>query len=688
MDHDDNPLLGEWTAPFGAPPFDALTAAHALDALRAGMQEQRREVEAIATSEEAPTFANTLEALERSGRTLARVAHAFFAVHAAHSDEGIRATARTISPELARHQDAIRLDARLCARIRTIHDQREALDLDPEQRRLLEETHKEFVRAGAALPEAAQTRLREINQRLAEATQQFGENLLAETNDFDLHVTDEAALGPLPTSLRAAAADEARRRGHDGGWSFTLQRPSLEPFLECSPDRALRRRIFEAYAARGDRGNEHDNNALVTEIAELRAERARLLGHPTHAHYVLSDNMAGTPERVRELLERVWEPARAQAERERDDLRRRMNDEGVDGELRPWDWFHYAAKLRRERFDLDEERTRPYFEFASVRDGCFAVAERLFGLQLRERGDVPTWHPDQQVFEVTEEDGAHVGLLYMDFFARPSKKAGAWMTQLRAQEDLDGPVTPLVTTNFNFPPPSAESPSLLSFDEATTLFHEFGHALHGLLSRVRYRSLSGTNVPRDFVEFPSQLLENWCREPEGLRLFARHHVTGLPIDEELLAALRESARFGQGFATVEYLAASFLDLAWHTLEHGAARIEDPAAFEAREMERIGLIDAILPRYRTPAFAHVFSGGYAAGYYGYLWAEVLDADGFEAFREAGLFDRELAGRLRELLARGGSAAGMELYRAFRGRDPEIGPLLARRGLVVAGEHGED
>lgn len=683
MDHAANPLLQPWTTPFHLPPFDTIESAHYLPAFREAMRRQRDEVEAIAASAAPATFENTVEALERCGADLRRLRRVFSAVEIAHTDDVLRATNREISPELARHEDAILFDDRLYGRIRTVFERRDALDLDDEGRRLLDETHKRYVRAGAALDAEAKARLTEINAELATLGQRFGENLLEETNDFALHVTDEADLGDLPSTPRAAAADEARRRGFDVGWAITLQRPSCGAFLESSPNRALRERVFEGYIDRGRRGNAHDNRALLARMAALRAERARMLGHPTHAHHVLDDSMAETPERVRDLLDRVWRPALRTAEEERAALQEAMAADGIDAPLAPWDWPYYAARLRAARFDLDEERTRPYFELTAVRDGCFAVARRLFGVELVRVENAPTWHPDQQVFEVLDADGEHVGVLMMDFFARPTKTAGAWMTELVEQHrTVDGTrIAPIVTNNFNFSPPSGDAPSLLSFEEATTLFHEFGHALHGLFSDVRYASLSGTNVPRDFVEFPSQVFENWLTQPEVLRDFARHHVTDEPIPESMIERIRAAATAGQGFATVEYLAAAQLDLAWHTLGPEDAVVDDVDAFERDTLTRIGMIDAIVPRYRSTYFAHVFAGGYAASYYSYLWSEVLDADAFAAFRDAGLFDRALAGRLRRALSRGGTAPGMDLYVEFRGHEPAIDPLLERRGFVA-------
>ncbi len=677
----DNPLLAEWKTPFGVPPFDRITEAHYLPAFRYAMEEQKQEIAAIVDNPEAATFANTIEALERSGAALSRVSRVFFAINSAHSNDSIRSIATAISPELAAHSDDISLNASLYSRVKSVYDSRVALSLTPEQSRLLEETHKGFVRSGAALGEQAQERLREINGEMAQLSEKFGQNLLAETNGLSIHVTDSADLGRLPASLVAAAAAEARNRGLDGGWSFTLQRPSINPFLQYSPNREFRRQLFEGYARRGDNGNDRDNNELLARMAVLRAERAALMGYESHAAFVLSDNMAETPDRVYEFLDQIWIPARQMAIEEREALEEMMREDGIDDDLRGWDWRYYTEKVRQARYNLNEEELRPYFEFTAVRDGVFQLVNRLFGISFSELRDAPRWHPDQQVFEVKEADGTHIGIVYMDFFARESKRGGAWMNALRSQSRLDGEVTPIVTNNFNYPPPSEGSPSLLSLGEASTLFHEFGHALHGLFSDVTYQSLSGTNTPRDFVEFPSQVLENWSTEPEVLRLYARHYQTGEPIPEELIEKIQATSKFDQGFATVEYMAASYLDMAWHTLA-GTEPSAD-GSFEDAEMARIGMIEEIVPRYRSTYFAHIFSGGYSAGYYSYIWSEVLDADAFQAFKETSLFDRETAQRFREeILSRGGTRPGMELYEAFRGRAPRIEPLLERRGLVGA------
>ncbi len=675
----ENPLLAEWDTPFGVPPFDRIGNDDYLPAFREAMRRNRAEIVALTSNPDPATFENTIEGLERSGRDLTRVSSVFYAVEGANTNDTLKEVARTIAPELAAHRDAIRLDPALWARVKAVWDAREGLGLGPEQAKLLEETHKGFVRSGADLDETSKERLKEINAELATLSQTFGDNLLEETNAFDLHVDDRADVGALPGNLITAAAEEATRRGHDGGLSFTLQRPSINPFLQFSPNRELRREIFLGYAMRGDNDNEHDNKATLSRIAALRVERANLLGYPTHAAYVLADNMAETPERVYGLLDRIWDPALAVAKRERDAFRAVMAADGNDADFEGWDWRYYAEKVRQARYDLDEEVLRPYFEVNAVRDGVFGVANRLYGITFTEVPDAPRWHPDQQVFEVKEADGTHIGVLYMDFFMRPSKRGGAWMNDLRSQSRLDGDVTPIVTTNFNFPPPTADAPSLLSWDDVETLAHEMGHALHGLFSDVTYESLAGTAVSRDFVELGSQVMENWMGEPEVLRSFAKHYVTGEPIPEDLVERLEASAKFNQGFATTEYLAASYLDMAWHTLE--TPEEKEVRAFENAEMRRIGLIEEILPRYRSTYFAHIFSGGYSAGYYAYIWAEVLDADAFQAFKETSLFDRETADRFRrEVLSKGGTRPGMQLYEAFRGRAPTIEPLLRKRGLL--------
>jgi peptidyl-dipeptidase Dcp len=674
-----NPLLENWDTPFGTPPFDRIESAHFLPALRAGMLDQKKEIEAIIADAEAPTFANTIEAFEASGGTYGKVSRVFNAVNGAHSDETTRETAKIIAPETASHRDDIFLNQALFERIGKVYAERGDLNLDDEQMRLLDETHKRFVRAGVGLDQDSQSRLRVINGELASLTTQFRENLLNETNDFELLVTDRDDLGNLPANLVALAAEEARSRGHDCDcWSFTLQRTSINPFLRFSPNRELRREIYDAYAMRGDNDNEYDNKEIVTQIVALRAERAALLGFGNHAEYILTERMAERPQLVYELLDQVWTPALRVAKEERAARQAMMAADGIDGKLEGWDWRYYTELVRKAQYDLDDETLRPYFEVNAVRDGVFELANRLFGLRFERREEIPGWHPDQQVFEVKEADGSHLAVLYMDFFARKSKRGGAWKNALRQQSKLGGDVTPIITNNFNFPAPTDDSPSLLSLGEASTVFHEFGHALHGMMSDVRYETFAGTSTPRDFVEFPSQVIQNWIGEPEVLRLFARHYQTGEPIPEALVDKIVASKKFGQGFATVEYMAASYLDMAYHTLDSTEA--VQPRSFENAAMADIGLIEEIIPRYRSTYFAHVFAGGYSAGYYGYLWSQVLDADAFQAFKETSLFDAETAASFREhILSKGYTRPGMELYINFRGRPPMIEPLLERRGL---------
>ena len=675
----ENPLLAVWETEFGVPPFDLIQNDHYLPAFREAMAEHKVEIEAIATNPEPPTFENTVVALDHAGAQYSRVGRVFGAVNGAHTNDTLQDVARTLAPERAAHGDAIRLNSDLWERVRTVFEQREDLGLTPEKDKLLEETHKDFVRSGAALDEASKNRIMEINSESAQLSTQFGENVLAETNAYVLVVTDSADLGGLPSGFVALAAERALSKGRQSGWAFGLDRPSANPFMEYSPNRELRRDIFMGYAMRGDNDNERDNKEILARMAALRAERAQLMGYPTHAHFVLDDNMAETPDRVLSFLEEVWRPALAVAERERADMQEMMNAEGIEGKLEGWDWRHYTEKVRRDRFALEQEALLPYFEVNAVRDGVFMIANRLYGFTFHERPDLPRWHPDQQVFEMREADGSHKGVIYLDYFTRPSKRGGAWMGSLRIQSDVDGYVTPIVTTNFNFPPPTAGGPSLIGLDNALTLAHEMGHALHGLMSDVTYESLSGTSVPRDFVEFGSQIMENWMGEPEVLREYAKHYETGEVLPDEFIEKLQASATFNQGFITVEFIAAAFLDMAWHLLEDPVEH--EARAFENAEMARIGLIEEIIPRYRSAYYSHIFSGGYSAGYYSYLWAEVLDKDAFQAFVETGdLFDPETAQRLRgEILSRGGTRPGMELYVNFRGREPSIQALLEARGL---------
>ncbi len=675
----NNILLQDWDTPFGIPPFDKIKSEAYLPAFYEAIKLHDAEIKAIVDNPEKPTFKNTIEALEVSGSKLNTVSNLFSAVNGANTDDVLKACNKEIAPELSSHGDDISLNPKLFARIKAVYDQKDQLKLTSEQAFLLDKTYKDFASSGANLSDGDKEKLRTINKRLATLTQQFGDNLLDETNDFDLYVDDIKQLEGVPESQLASAAAEAKKRGHDKGWSFTLQRPSINPFLASCKNRELREKIFQGYAMRGDNDNEHDNKAIVAEIASLRVDKANLLGYETYADYNLQDAMAQNPGNVYQLMDQIWPSALKTAKKDRGTFAKLLKKDGVNDAFRGSDWRYYVAKVREQKYNFDEEETRPYFEFTAVRQGVFELAKQLFGLTFKEMKDAPKWHPDQQVFEVLEADGSHLGVIYMDFFTRDSKNGGAWMNELRMQSNVDGKfVTPIVTTNFNFPPPTAETPSLLSFTEAQTLFHEFGHALHGLFSHVTYGSLSGTNVPRDFVEFPSQVMENWMSEPRVLKLYAKHYKTGEVIPEAMIKKMNDANGFDQGFRSVEYMAAAYLDMNWHALKDNKKR--DVRKFEQEAMNKIGLIKEILPRYRSTYYSHIFQGGYAAGYYSYLWSEVLDADTFNEFKKTGnIFDPELAKRYRAMLASGGSKSGMDLYRDFMGRDAVIAPLVEKLGF---------
>ncbi|MFH0946902.1 MAG: M3 family metallopeptidase [Planctomycetota bacterium] len=674
-----NPLLEEWRTPFGVPPLDRIETGHFVPAMKEAMARHKVEIEAICNDKEAPTFANTIEALDGSGRLLERVGNAFDVLGGVVKTEEMIAADRELTPLRTAHEDDINLNERLFQRVKAVHGQRDQWNLDGEQARLLDEIHDNFVRGGADLPETKKAEFRALNERLAMLSLQFDENLLKATNKFELVITDQADLAGLPDGVIQEAAKTATDRGHPGKWVFTTQKPSMLPFLENSSRRELRERLFKGYINRCDHGDELDNKSILAEIAALRVKRANLLGYPTHAHYVLEKNMAGTPEAVYGLLEKVWRPAMATARNEVAAMQKIIEAEGNSFKLGPWDWWYCAAKVKQAEYDLDDNEVRPYFPLESVRDGAFMVAGKLYGLQFRERSDIPVYHEEVKVFEVLDESGRHVGLLYTDYHPRATKRVGAWMNAFRKQGRQGGDmVTPIITNNGNFTRPVGDTPSLLSFDEVATLFHEFGHALHGLLSDCRYNLLSGTSVTRDFVELPSQIMENWAGHPEVLKLYARHYRTGESIPQALIDKIEKASKFNQGFITGEYLAASFLDMDWHTL--GQAAEVDVHEFEDAAMERIGLIPEIVSRYRSPYFRHVFASGYSAGYYSYIWAAVLDADAFEAFKEKGLFDRTTAESFREnVLSRGNGDNPMTLYKKFRGREPDVGALLGRLGF---------
>jgi peptidyl-dipeptidase Dcp len=676
---EQNPFFSEYQTPFQTPPFELIKEAHYLPAFQEGIRQQQQEVETIVSNSELPTFANTVEALEYSGQLLQKVSSVFYNLNSANTNDEMQGISKEVAPLLSKHRDDIFLNQELYQRVKTVYQNRENSGLDPEQEKLLEDYYKDFVRGGADLPEDKKAEFREINQELALLSIQFGENVLKEDNNFELVIERQEDLAGLPETVITTASETARERGKDGQWVFTLHKPSLIPFLQNSEKRELREKIFKAYIERGNNGNQYDNKQICSRIAELRLKRANLLGYPTHAAFILEDNMAKNPENVYRFLQQLWEPAIARAKAEAENLQKLIDEEGLNFQLQPWDWWYYAEKLKKAEYDLDDAELRPYFQLEQVREGAFTVANRLFGSTFSERSDIPVYHSDVKVFEVKEADGTHIGILYADYFPRSSKRGGAWMNAFRSQsKKADQTITPVISNVFNFTKPTADQPSLLSWEEVSTLFHEFGHGLHGLLSDCKYEKLSGTSVPRDFVELPSQVMENWASDPVVLKMYARHYQTGEVIPDELIDKIKKSATFNQGFATVEYLAASFLDMDWHSLTQPIT--VDAISFEDQSMSKIGLIPEIVVRYRSPYFRHVFSGGYSSGYYSYIWAEVLDADAFQAFKETEIFNQDLAKSLREnILARGGTEDPMALYIRFRGREPKIEPLLEKRGL---------
>jgi peptidyl-dipeptidase Dcp len=675
-----NPFFFAWTTPFETPPFDQIKEAHYLPAFQAGISRQLKEIEAIVNSAEPPSFRNTIESLERSGELLTKVNNVFANLTASNTNDPLQKIQKEVAPLLAKHQDDIGLNPRLFQRIKIVFEQKAKLQLSPEQNRLLEKYYKDFVRGGANLDDAKKAEFRKINEGLAVLTQKFGENVLKEDNNFQLAIKRQEELAGLPPSVITAAAEAAKAKGLEGQWVFTLHKPSLIPFLQYSGKRDLREKIFKAYINRGNNNNEYDNKAVLSKIASLRVKRANLLGYKTHADFVLEENMAKNPAAVTTLLSQLWTPALKMSKQEAAELQGLVDKEGQGFKLAPWDWWYYAEKLKKAKYELDDEILRPYFKLENVRDGAFAVASKLYGIQFVERTDIPKYHPEVKVFEVKEADGAHIGILYTDYFPRSSKRGGAWSNSFRDQSVRDGKtITALVSNNGNFSMPAGDRPSLLTFEESKTLFHEFGHALHDLLSKCTYESISGTSVPRDFVELPSQIMENWAADPEVIKTYAKHYQTGQPIPQVLVDKIKKSSLFNQGFATVEYLAASFLDMDWHTLSE--AQEQEVLSFEDTAMKKIGLIPEIVVRYRSPYFSHIFSGGYSAGYYSYIWSEVLDADAFQAFKETSLFDRKTAQSFRDnILSKGFTDDPMTLYKRFRGREPKVEALLKRRGFI--------
>jgi peptidyl-dipeptidase Dcp len=677
---DDNPFFVEWDTPFGVPPFDKIKNEHYLPAFEEGMKQHKAEIDSIANSKEEPDFDNVIAAMDYSGSMLKKVASVFFNMTSANTSEELQKIAQEISPVLTSHYDDIMMNAQLFQKVDAIYKKKETLSLSTEQMQLLEMTYKGFVRSGALLNAEEQKRMREINSEMSVLTLQFGDNILAETNNFELVIDKKEDLSGLPQPLIDAAAETAKEKEKEGKWVFTLHNPSVLPFLQFADNRDLRKEIQQAYIKRGDNNNEYDNKEIIKKIVALRLEKAQLLGYETHADYVLEMNMAENPAGVFKLLDQLWGPAMKRANEEMKEYQKIIVSEGGDFKLEAWDWRYYAEKYRKLKYNINEEELKPYFELTKVRDGIFYVCKQLYGLNFTQREDIPKYHPDNIVYEVTREDKSHVGILYMDFHPRESKRGGAWMDAFREQyRKGDEFVSPVITIVCNFTKPTASMPSLLTLDEVLTFFHEFGHALHGLLSNGTYPSITSTGVPRDFVELPSQIMEHWALEPEVLKQYAKHYKTGEVISDELIQKIQNAAYFDQGFATVEYLAASYLDMYWHTMK--IADVKDVNAFETEALNKLGLMPEIISRYRSTYFSHIFSGGYSAGYYAYIWSGVLDNDAFEAFKEHGIFDKATADAFRiNVLEAGHRDKASNLYRAFRGKDPEITPLLKARGLI--------
>lgn len=678
----DNPFFAEkYNTPFEVPPFEKIKEPHYMPAFKEGMKQQKAEIAKIVTNKEAANFKNTIAALDYSGELLTKVESVFYNLLGSDKTDGLQKIAKEISPLSTAHSADIMMNAGLFKRVKAVYDNQAKFKLNTEQKQLLKKTYLSFVRNGANLNAGDQAKLRKIDGELSMLALKFGENQLAESNSFKLIIDKKADLKGLPESAIAGAAEAAKAAKMNGKWIFTLDKPSMIPFLQYSAKRELREKIYKGYINRANNNNANDNKKVLAKITNLRIKRANLLGYKNHAAYVLDNNMAKTPEKAYELLNKLWKAALPVAKKEAKALQAMVKKEGGKFELAAWDWWYYSEKLRKAKYDLDEEMLRPYFELNNVRKGMFGVATKLFGLKFKELKDIPKYNKDAQAFEVMEADGKHIGILYMDYHPRPSKRSGAWMNSFRKQCRKNGKnVSPVIVNVLNFSKPVGDKPALLTFEEVTTLYHEFGHGLHGLLSNCTYNSISGTSVPRDFVEMPSQVMENWASEPEVLKTYAKHYKTGKVIPDAIIKKIQNSGHFNQGFVTAEYLAASLLDFKYHTLEK--VQDIDAAKFEKATLDEIGLIPEIAARYRSTYFAHIFSGGYSAGYYVYIWAAVLDADAFQAFKENGLFDQKTAKALREnVFSRGSSDDAMKLYKQFRGADPKIEPLLNRRGLKL-------
>ncbi|MDL2303525.1 M3 family metallopeptidase [Dysgonomonas sp. OttesenSCG-928-D17] len=689
----DNPFFSEFSTPNGVPPFDQIKAEHFLPAFKEGMARHNAEIDSIVNNPEAPTFENTVVALDESGRMLDRVGAVLSVMTGTMSDSVFQSIEKEITPMRTEHYDNINFNEKLFERIKAVHDDTTSVaKLTTEQKMLLNKTYKGFVRSGILLDGSKQARLREINKELSSASLSFNQNLLKETDNYQLVIDKKEDLAGLPDGIIAAAAKAAKDKGLEGKWVFGLSKPSWEPFLQYADNRQLREKLYKAMYMRGDNGNEFDNKDNIKKIVSLRLERANILGYNTHADYVLEETMAKNPSNVMGLLNNIWKYALPQAKKELADLQAIAKKEGQDIKIESWDWWYYAEKVRKEKYALDEDALKPYFKADNVREGVFAVANKLYGITFKQRTDVPVYQQDVKAYEVSDADGSLIGLIYFDDYARQGKRPGAWMSSFRKQEVFKGDyVHPLIYNVGNYNPPTDGKPAMLTLDQVETMFHEFGHGLHGLLSKCNYYGVSGTAVVRDFVELPSQIMEHWAFEPEVLKMYAKHYETGEVIPDELIQKIENAGYFNQGFRTTELVAAAMLDMKWYTLtaapNFNPKNIEgvkdmDVDKFEADAMKEIGLIDEIIPRYRSTYFQHIFSGGYSSGYYSYLWSEVLDSDAFQAFVEKGnIFDQETAKSFREnILSKGGSDEPMTLYKKFRGAEPNPINLLKNRGFV--------
>lgn len=686
----DNPFFSTYETPFQIPPFSEIKTEHFMPAFEKGMESHLAEIDAIVNNPEAPTFENTIEDLERTGKLLVKVQRVFFNLTGSNTNPELQEIQRNISPVLSGHYDKVNLNEDLFKRVEAVYQARDSLELTTEKRKFLEDTRKGFVRSGALMNEEQKAKITEINGELSKLTTQYGQNLLAETNGFEM-ILDKSDLDGLSDGIVQAASETAKRKMEEAEteedkakyadkYVFTPHRSSMYPFLTQSNRRDLREKLYNSYTNRGDNDNETDNKSVAAQIAKLRSERAQVMGYETHAHFVLEERMVNTPEGVYDLLMQLWKPALARAKAEVADMQAVVESEGHDFKLASWDWWMYSEKVRKAKYDLDEASLKPYLSLDNVLKGVFDTSNKLWGLTFTELHDIDTYHPDARVWEVKDKDGSHLGIFIGDYFSRASKRGGAWMSSFKGQSNLDLRERPVVVNVCNFPAPVGDAPSLLSFDNVTTLFHEFGHALHGLVTNTTYGSMSGTSGPRDFTEFPAQILEHWASEPAILKTFATHYETGETIPDALIEKLLKASKFNQGFANTEYLAASLLDMDWHTLK-ADDELQDADAFEAASMAKIGLIEEIVPRYRSTYFSHIFAGGYAAGYYSYVHSAVLDSDGFEAFKETGdVFNQELAQKFRtHILEKGSTEDAMTLYKKFRGREPKIDALLKVRGL---------